>query len=113
MTLVDDISELYDGLDEKRSPLRIEHLACGKRHNLASFGYGAFFYWGDNETGQLGNRKRSFLESPWPFQKFENNHDVLNVVCGINSSAVIVSHQPKRNKPQKKKKRVLTKEEIT
>ena len=92
LTLVEDISELYDGMDDKRSPLHIAGLACGRRHCLANFEYGAFFFWGDNEAGQLGNRKRSFLESPFPFFKFENHHDVLNIVCGNSSSAAIVAH---------------------
>ena len=96
--MITDISELYDSSDATRRPLHIEHLSCGRRHCLASFEYGAFFYWGDNEFGQLGNKKRSFIESPMPFKKFEDNHDVLNIVCGINSSAVIVAHQSQKPK---------------
>ena len=57
---------------------------------MATLDYGAFFFWGDNVNGQLGNRKRSFLESPFPKRKFELNHNVLNIVCGLDSSAVIV-----------------------
>jgi len=68
-----------------------------------------FTYWGDNEMGQLGNRKRSFMESPFPMKKFENNHEVLNLVCGMDSSGVIVTHLPEKKKNPKKKKRVLTK----
>ena len=106
--LLSDISELYDSSDVKRKPLSLDNLSSGKRHTLASFDYGAFFFWGDNEFGQLGKRKRSFIESPWPFKKFEENHDVMNIVCGINSSAVIVAHKPPKNKSKKKQKRVVT-----
>jgi len=49
---------------------------------MVGFDFGAFFYWGDNEKGQLGNRKRSFMESPYPSRKFENNHNVENIICG-------------------------------
>lgn len=112
-TLITDISELYDSSDARRKPLHLDNLSCGKRHTLAGFEYGAFFFWGDNEFGQLGNRKRSFIESPWPFKKFEENHDVLNVVCGINSSAVICAHKPPKSKPKKKQKRVVTMDQIS
>jgi len=57
---------------------------------MVSFEYGAFFFWGDNESGQLGNRKRSFIESPFPKRKFEKFHDVENIICGVDSTAVIV-----------------------
>lgn len=50
-TLVEDISELYDSMDEKQSPLLIKKLVCGRRHCMVSFDYGAFFFWGDNELG--------------------------------------------------------------
>ena len=62
--------------------------------------------------GQLGNKKRSFVESPFPKRKFELNHNVENVICGLNSSAVIVESLPPRKKKKKSKKRVLTIQEI-
>jgi alpha-tubulin suppressor-like RCC1 family protein len=77
-----------------------------------TFEYGAFFIWGDNENGQLGDKKRRFLESPYPKAKFERRHNVENVVCGIDSCGVIVEDldgilpkrktkkQPKRTIPQ-------------
>ena len=57
---------------------------------MAVFDYGALFVWGDNEVGQLGNRKRSFIESPFPKRKFEMFHNVHNIVCGNDSAGVIV-----------------------
>lgn len=76
---------------------------------MASFDYGAFFFWGDNEHGQLGNRKRSFMESPFPKRKFELYHNVENVIAGVDSSAVIVEALPPRKKKEKKNpKRTLT-----
>jgi len=76
---------------------------------LASFDYGAFFFWGDNEFGQLGNRKRSYVESPFPKKKFELNHNVENVIAGIDSCAVIVEDLGKSKKKNKKRQ----KKEIT
>ena len=80
---------------------------------MVSFDYGAFYFWGDNELGQLGNRKRSFIESPFPKRKFELHHNVENIVCGLDSSAVIVEALPPRKKnPDRKIKRTLTLKEI-
>jgi alpha-tubulin suppressor-like RCC1 family protein len=88
ITLIEDISgfvDLYKGV-----PLTVNNISCGRRHCVATFDYGAFFIWGDNEFGQLGDRKRRFLESPYPKSKFERKHNVENVICGIDSCAVIV-----------------------
>ena len=105
--MVEDLSELYDGMDSEQRPLHITAISCGKRHCMATLDYGAFFFWGDNISGQLGNRKRSFLESPFPKRKFELNHNVINISCGQESSAVIVESLPDRPK-KKKNKRVMT-----
>lgn len=75
-TLVEDVSELFDSVDEHQQPLHIKKLVCGRRFCMAAFDYGAFFVWGDNEVGQLANRKRSFVESPYPKPKFELHHNV-------------------------------------
>lgn len=78
---------------------------------MAALDYGAFFFWGDNEKGQLGNKRRSFLESPYPKRKFELNHNVVNLACGLDSAAVVVQTLPDRPK-KKKNKRVLTLQQI-
>ena len=84
----------------------IDKIQCGRRHCVATFDYGAFLFWGDNQVGQLGNRKRSFIESPYPSKKFEYRHNVENVILGIDSSAVIVEDtgRVKKKNPNKKKK---------
>lgn len=110
---MEDISELYDQIDEKQSPLHIKKISCGRRHCMALFEYGAFFTWGDNEVGQLGDRKRRFVESPLPKTKFENHHNVENIVCGINSCGVIVEALPPRKKNRKaKNKRSISLEQV-
>ena len=65
-------------------------------------------YWGENQVGQLGNRKRAFLESPYPSKKFEMRHNVENIIAGIDSSAVIVEDTGKVKKKRNKNKRKLT-----
>jgi len=66
-------------------------------------------YWGDNQVGQLGNRKRAFLESPYPSKKFEYRHNVENVVAGLDSTAVIVEDSGRiKKKRETKKKRILS-----
>ena len=101
-SLIEDISEMYDSIDEEMRPLHITSISCGKRHCLATLDYGGFYYWGENASGQLGNRKRCFRESPFPMKKFEYNHNVISLVCGYDSSAVIVETLPDRKKNKKK-----------
>jgi alpha-tubulin suppressor-like RCC1 family protein len=102
LTLIEDISGFVDLYENK--PLRINNLTCGRRHCVATFDYGAFFIWGDNEYGQLGDKKRRFLESPFPKSKFERRHNVENVICGIDNCAVIVEDLTEKLPPKKKKK---------
>jgi alpha-tubulin suppressor-like RCC1 family protein len=108
-TLVEDISELYDMNDENQKPLEISQLVCGRRHCMAVFQGGHFYVWGDNEVGQLGNRKRSFMESPFPKRKFAVFHNVENIVAGVDSCGVIVETLPPRKKnPDRKRKQVFS-----
>lgn len=80
---------------------------------MANFDFGAFVFWGCNQVGQLGNRKRSFVESPVPSRKFEYRHNVENVVLGIDSSGVIVEDLGKEKiKNKKKKKKILNYDEV-
>lgn len=110
LTLVPDLSGLFDEEERART---INHIQCGRRHCVATSDYGAFRFWGDNQAGQLGNRKRSFLESPYPSKKFELRHNVENVVLGIDSTAVIVEDTGRTKKNKKKRpKRVLKMEEV-
>jgi len=103
LTLIEDISGFVDMYENK--PLKISNLTCGRRHCVATFDYGAFFVWGDNEFGQLGDKKRRFLESPFPKSKFERRHNVESVVCGIDNCAVIVEDLSDKMPNQKKKKK--------
>ena len=48
LTLVPDLSDLFD---EKEEALMVNHLQCGRRHCVATFDFGAFMFWGDNQVG--------------------------------------------------------------
>ena len=110
LTLVPDLSDLFD---ESETALTITNLQCGRRHCMAAYDYGAFLFWGDNQVGQLGNRKRAFLESPYPSKKFEYRHNIENVILGIDSSCVIVEDTGRIKKKNKKKtKRILQRSEV-
>ena len=109
LTLVPDLSDLFD---ETEQALMIEHIQCGRRHCVAKFDYGGFKFWGDNQVGQLGNRKRSYLESPYPSKKFELRHNVENVVLAIDSSAVIVEDTGRVKKKKNKNKRIIKEGEV-
>ncbi|EGR26934.1 phosphatidylinositol 3- and 4-kinase family protein, putative [Ichthyophthirius multifiliis] len=75
--------------DGQYKNVRIKKIVCGDRHCLALIDeLGVVMEWGDNENGQLGNKKRAFTEFPVIQQKFKNEK-VLNVCAGENSSAVI------------------------
>lgn len=105
MTQIEDISGFVDLYKDRA--LKINNISCGRKHCIATFDYGAFFIWGDNEHGQLGDKKRRFLESPLPKSKFERRHNVENVICGIDSCAVVVEDLddkiPKKKKKSKKR----------
>ena len=103
LTLVEDVSGYVDQNTNK--PLHISNIACGRKHCILTFEYGAFFIWGDNEFGQLGDKKRRFIESPFPKKKFEQFHNVENVVCGVDSCAVVVEDLEAQHPNQQKKKK--------
>jgi len=105
---LDDISSFVDSV--KATPLKIAHVACGRRHTMLVFEYGAFFIWGDNEKGQLGDRTRRIVESPFPKAKFELKHNVLNIESSYDNCAVVVERLPEKIKDKddedkKRKKR--------
>ena len=108
--MLEDLSGFSDM--NKGTALKIHKLTCGRRHCVATFNYGAFFMWGDNEFGQLGDKKRRFVESPFPKSKFERFHNVENVVCGLDSTAVIVESLERKKKKKTREKRVIKKSEM-
>lgn len=63
----------------------------------------------------MGDKKRRFLESPFPKSKFERRHNVESVICGIDNCAVIVEDLTDKMPPKKKKaskKRTIKKSQM-
>ena len=79
------------------------------------FEYGAFYIWGDNEIGQMGDRSRKIMESPFPKAKFELKHNVLNIEAGFDNWGVIVERLPEnirdKDDEEEKQKKKKTKRE--
>ena len=48
--MIEDISGFVD-MQNNAKPLKINNISCGRKHTIATFDYGAFFIWGDNEFG--------------------------------------------------------------
>ena len=44
--------------------MQVTQLACGNSHCIALLNIGYIMEWGDNEHGQMGNKKRSAVYSP-------------------------------------------------
>ena len=51
---------------------------------------GALMVWGDNEWGQIGNGRRTFMERPGVIKYFINKR-VHQIFAGENSSAIIAN----------------------
>lgn len=74
------------GVDQK---VTVEQIQCGKGHCLALLNIGYIMEWGDNECGQLGNKKRSPSLVPIILRDFMGRK-VVGVFAGENSSGVII-----------------------
>jgi len=61
--------------------VKIDQISCGNNHCMALLNIGAVMEWGENEFGQLGNKKRVFSEHPLIIGFFKNQtHLFIN--CG-------------------------------
>jgi alpha-tubulin suppressor-like RCC1 family protein len=78
-----------DTEEQKNMKVALKKISCGLNHCMALLNIGVIMEWGDNEKGQLGNKKRSFSENPVILSSF-TDEKVLNLSCGQTSSAVIV-----------------------
>ncbi|KRW99370.1 Regulator of chromosome condensation 1/beta-lactamase-inhibitor protein II [Pseudocohnilembus persalinus] len=75
----------------------IKQISCGANHCMALLSVGAIMEWGQNEYGQLGNKKRAFSEHPIIMGKFKNEN-ILNISCGYDSSAIVAELQEEQKK---------------
>ncbi|KAL4490241.1 hypothetical protein ABPG72_004280 [Tetrahymena utriculariae] len=72
----------------QKENVRINKISCGNHHCIALLSAGVVTEWGENDYGQLGNKKRSFSEHPIMISTFKKQN-VLNVSAGHTSSSVI------------------------
>ena len=54
----------------KEVKVEVKQLACGNKHCIALLNIGYIMEWGDNEHGQMGNKKRSSVYSPVIIREF-------------------------------------------
>jgi alpha-tubulin suppressor-like RCC1 family protein len=73
----------------KEEKVRINQLKCGRTHCIALLNIGYIMEWGDNEYGQLGNKKRSQLNTPAVMRDFAGKK-IVGVFAGEYCSGVIV-----------------------
>lgn len=67
----------------KEENITVKQIECGSNHCMALLNIGGIMEWGQNEYGQLGNRKRVFSDHPILMGRFKNDN-VLNISCGWN-----------------------------
>jgi alpha-tubulin suppressor-like RCC1 family protein len=76
----------------KEQKVKIEQLRCGKNHCIALLNIGYIMEWGDNEYGQMGNRKRSGNLTPIVLKDFAGKK-IKGVFAGDNKSGVIIEQE--------------------
>jgi alpha-tubulin suppressor-like RCC1 family protein len=64
ITRVEKLSNYFIKLKGKKQNVLVKQLSCGKKHCIALLNIGYVIEWGDNEYGQMGNKKRSTLYTP-------------------------------------------------
>jgi alpha-tubulin suppressor-like RCC1 family protein len=74
---------------EKDKKVTVEQLECGNNHCIALLNIGYVMEWGDNEYGQMGNKKRSLVNRPIIVKEFIGKK-VKGVFASHNSSGVII-----------------------
>ena len=103
VTKVEALSNFTLKRKDKTEKVQVRQLACGNSHCIAWLNIGYVMEWGDNEHGQMGNKKRSPVYSPIIVREFSEK-DILGVFAGHNASGVILREQvppPSADKKQK------------
>jgi alpha-tubulin suppressor-like RCC1 family protein len=70
---IENLSDYTIQTPEGDKPMDIKKLSCGDDHCLALTSTDALLIWGDNEFGQLGNKKRSYSTKPLLVTAFKNS----------------------------------------
>ncbi|XP_031472744.1 uncharacterized protein LOC116245225 [Nymphaea colorata] len=93
VTKVEALSNFTLKRNGKQEKVQVKQLACGNTHCIALLNIGYIMEWGDNEHGQMGNKKRSPAYSPIIVREFSEK-DILGVFAGHNASGVILREEP-------------------
>ena len=86
-TLSDFVVPTKDGKEEDVS---IKSIKCGRTHCMALLSLGIAMVWGGNEFGQLGNKKRSFKETPLIVSKFKGKQ-IDRILVDENMSYLVIN----------------------
>lgn len=86
---MDKLSNYVMKIDNKEKIVKIDQIQCGNNHCIALLNIGYVMEWGDNEYGQMGNKKRSPCLAPIVVKDFTNKK-VVGVFAGENNSGVII-----------------------
>ena len=90
--MVENLSNFVFKQKGEDKKVKIEKIECGNNHCLALLNIGYIMEWGDNEYGQMGNKKRSSCLSPIVMKDFVGKK-VVGVFAGENTSGVIVEEE--------------------
>lgn len=89
ITKVDKLSNYVMKVKGEEKVVTIDQVECGKNHCIALLNIGYVMEWGDNEYGQMGNKKRAPSLAPIVMRDFIGKK-VVGVFAGDNNSGVIV-----------------------
>jgi len=70
ITRVEGLSNYILKVKGKKENVLVSQLSCGRKHCIALLNIGYIMEWGDNEYGQMGNKKRSPVHSPLIIRQF-------------------------------------------
>jgi alpha-tubulin suppressor-like RCC1 family protein len=92
VTKVEALSDFILRRRGKEEKVLVTHLGCGLAHSIVLLNIGYVMEWGDNEHGQMGNRRRSAVYTPIIVREF-SERDIVGVFAGNNASGVIVREE--------------------
>ena len=86
---VEALSNYVMKIKGENKKVEVTDMKCGEKHCVALLNIGYIMEWGDNEYGQMGNKKRSTVWAPSILKDFIGKK-VVAVFAGTNSTAVLV-----------------------
>lgn len=84
---IDNLSDYTITTPEGDRPMEFKKLTCGDGHCLALTSTGALLTWGENEHGELGNKKRSYSTKPLLVTAFKNAN-IIDIKADFHNNYV-------------------------